>query len=104
MKFWEKYCEVCEKNNTRPNTVGKFLGISPGTINSWKNGSIPNGETLIKLAEYFDCSIDYLLGKTEEPNRNKLVFKMSELLSSLSDEEINFVCELIEFIKQKREK
>lgn len=41
-------------------------GISTGNISDWKSGkSNPNAETLIKLAKYFNCSIDYLLGLTD---------------------------------------
>ena len=46
----------------RPNPIGREIGLSSGIISKWKNGGIPNGETLMKLASYFDVSIDYLLG------------------------------------------
>ncbi len=47
-------------------------GISNGNISDWKSGrSIPNGVTLIKLADYFDCSVDYLLGRTDNPDSHK---------------------------------
>ena len=29
----------------------------------WKRGSVPKGDTLEKLADYFGVSVDYLLGK-----------------------------------------
>lgn len=38
-------------------------GISVSIFYSWQGGySIPNLESIIKLAKYFDCSVDYLLG------------------------------------------
>lgn len=68
MIFWERYSDLCNSKNTKPNPVGKQIGVASSTISQWKNGSIPNGETLIKLADYFDCSVDYLLGRTQEQN------------------------------------
>jgi len=38
---------------------------------SEKYSSIPTHKNLIKLANFFDCSIDYLLCQTDNPNRNK---------------------------------
>lgn len=43
------------------------LGIGKATINNYELGrSEPNISTLIKLAEYFDVSIDYLVGRSDE--------------------------------------
>lgn len=45
--------------------ISKATGISTGNISDWKNGrSKPTAETLIKIADYFSCSVDYLLGRT----------------------------------------
>lgn len=68
MAFWDIFIELCEKFNVKPNPVGKELGISSGTITLWKNGSMPSGEKLLLLADYFNCSTDYLLGRTDNPN------------------------------------
>ena len=72
MKFWETYQKLCLDSGKRPNPVGKELGISTGSIAQWKNGSIPSGETLIKIADYFNVSVDYLLGRTDEPSGNSI--------------------------------
>ena len=37
-----------------------------------KNQRFPTSDTLIKLADYFDVSTDYLLGRTDNPNSHKL--------------------------------
>lgn len=45
--------------------LSKATGISSGNICDWKSGrSKPNAETLVKVADYFSCSVDYLLGRT----------------------------------------
>ena len=36
-----------------------------------ENGAIPNGEILLKIADYFNVSIDYLMGRTDNPDSHK---------------------------------
>ena len=61
--FWDVFNDLCQKNNVKPNTVTKSIGLSSATATNWKtSGRIPSGDALIKIAEYFNVSIDYLLG------------------------------------------
>ncbi len=69
--FWERFYDLCQQIEKKPNPVGKEMGISSGIISKWKSGAIPSGENLIKLAQYFDCSIDYLVGRTDNPQAHK---------------------------------
>ena len=64
--FWEIFLTLCEQHSIKPNPLAKQLGISSGAVTSWKNGKVPHHSTLIKIANYFDVSVDYLLGKTDE--------------------------------------
>lgn len=66
--FWNKFIELCEMNNIKPNPLGKELGVSSASLTKWKNGAIPGAETLIKIADRFNVSVDYLLGRTEHIN------------------------------------
>ena len=59
--FWSILIELCNQRNMKPNQVGKELGISSASFTKWKNGSTPTVDALIKLSEYFDVSIDYLV-------------------------------------------
>lgn len=61
--FWDRFYELCLKKGTKPNPLAKELGISSGIITKWKSGSTPSGEMLTKIADYLDCSVDYLLGR-----------------------------------------
>ena len=39
----------------------KELGASSGSMGNWKKGQLPKGEMLIKISEYLDISVDYIL-------------------------------------------
>lgn len=58
--FLNTFYELCRKNNTYPLTVVKETGIATGSITKWKNGTVPSGATLQKLADYFAVPVDYL--------------------------------------------
>lgn len=48
------------------------LNTSQNTISRYETGEREPGiNELIKLADYFDVSIDYLVGRTENPKRNR---------------------------------
>lgn len=65
--FWETFYKICTSKNTSPNAVAKVIGVSSATCTHWKNGAVPNGETLVKLADYLSVSVDYLLGRADAP-------------------------------------
>ena len=56
--FWKRYEKLCKDNNESPNSVGKKLGMSSGSVSNWKSGSIPSGDTLVTIANYFNVTID----------------------------------------------
>ncbi|MCI8629731.1 MAG: helix-turn-helix transcriptional regulator [Firmicutes bacterium] len=46
--------------------------LSKNTLSSMlSGGSTPKSENLAKIADYLDCSVDYLLGRTDNPNSHK---------------------------------
>lgn len=69
--FWQRFYDLCISVGSKPNPVGKKVGISSATITQWKQGAIPAGDNLAKIADFFDCSIDYLLGRTDNLTSHK---------------------------------
>lgn len=56
-------------------SVGQMLldcTLSKNAISSMLLGSIPKADNLAKIADYLDCSVDYLLTRTNKPNSHKL--------------------------------
>lgn len=50
----------------KPKDLSEQTGISTGNISDWKSGrSKPSADALIKIADYYSCSVDYLLGRTD---------------------------------------
>ena len=47
-------------------------GIEQALLSKFENGDrVPPTETLLRLADFYDVSIDYLLGRTENPEVNR---------------------------------
>lgn len=65
--FYERFAELCAENQKSQAFVVQSIGLNRAAIAKWKKGSIPNGDTVRKLAEFFGVSTDYLLGNVNEP-------------------------------------
>lgn len=51
--------------------LSKELSVSRSTVAMWESEkSQPDNNTLQKLADYFNVSVDYLLGRTDDMNQN----------------------------------
>lgn len=46
------------------------VGLGFNTMSNMKT-SMPKADNLAKIADYLDCSVDYLLGRTEKPEVNR---------------------------------
>lgn len=58
-----------EKNMTVKSLL-KDAGVGEKMVSnmSGKNGSYPQSDKIAQIAKILDCSVDYLLGRTNEPN------------------------------------
>ncbi len=53
------------KNNISQQQLADIIGVTQQSINKYENHKVePDIQTLIKLAEYFNTSVDYLIGHT----------------------------------------
>ena len=54
-------------NDITQEVIAKFLNVSIATYSRYESGEIEmTSSTLDKLAEFFETSIDYLLGRTDK--------------------------------------
>lgn len=65
--FGERLKKVRKDNHITQTQLGKQLGFYHSAIVKWEKGiSEPNFDTLLKIAAYFNVSIDYLLGRSDD--------------------------------------
>lgn len=84
--FYDVYNKLCKNKNMSATAVALTLGISRGTVSAWKNkGITPNGDTLQKVADYFDVTIDYLLGKDQIKNTSDEQSEVDEIVEVLKN-------------------
>ena len=70
--------------------LARYLQVAESTYSYWEQGKFePDTETLKKLADYFNVSVDYLLCRTEnnETTTTENLFKIKKAPESLSDDE-----------------
>ena len=61
--FFARFSQLCQDRGVTANAVAKAIGASSGSVTAWKKGTAPRNATLTKIADYFDVTTDYLLGK-----------------------------------------
>lgn len=82
--FHRRYLEL-EKGAGGITKVSKLIEMSRPTVQFWHNGErTPDAENIIKLANAFGVSADYLLGITESPSLDADVRSAQEY-TGLSD-------------------
>ena len=68
MGFIERIKELIKKNHITSNKMLMDLGLAKGSMYSWQmRGTIPNAETMSKIADYFGVTVDYLVNGTTTP-------------------------------------
>ena len=64
--FQERLIEQRKLNKITQRQMAEFLQIAQPSYIRYENGSSePSLESLVKIADYFDVSVDYLLGRTD---------------------------------------
>lgn len=72
-EFRQRLAELRSKQSVSQEKLADIMGITKGTIGNYESGiRMPKYEQLLKLADYFAVSVDYLLGRTENPHMSKL--------------------------------
>lgn len=105
MNFAKRLKSLREEKNIKQVELAKSLKMTSATLSQYEKGiREPNNETLIKLAEYFDVSVDYLLGLTivRKPT-DTLAFNSIPGYEKLNDEDRQYIDDLITRLSKKND-
>lgn len=67
MEIFEIIKNLCEEKNVKISALERDLNFSRGSIYKMAE-SAPSADKVRKLADYFNVSADYLLGRSKEPS------------------------------------
>ncbi len=66
MEFKYRLRDLRRERNISGKTLAQCLGVTDANVSQWENGrNYPNQSVLEKIADYFDVSLDYLMGRTD---------------------------------------
>ena len=87
------------------------LHLGKNSFVNWeKRGTIPGGDTLNKIAEYFNVSTDYLLGNEKTPSGNvydqysEEDLEIAKLYAALPDDDRRALKDYLEYLADKNKK
>jgi len=68
--FVERFSDLRSKSNVTYLSLAESLGVSPRALKYYGSGERePSMPVLIALADFFDVSLDYLVGRSSDPKR-----------------------------------
>ena len=109
--FGRKLKELRLEKKINQAELGEIIGISPSTVGMYERDQrFPDKDILSKIADYFEVSVDYLLGRTDERNITKEKPKLDPSIKTiaahrigpiedLDDEAIEKINEYIEMMR-----
>ncbi len=110
--FSIKLKELREKAGLSQYSFADAFGVAQSTVGGWESGKRePNFETMQRLADFFDVSIDFLLGRNEKnsPISNKPTEEDLKIALFGGDKDVTEemwaeVKSFAEYVKQKSKK
>lgn len=69
-KIAEKIKSMAKAKSVSVKQLLEDVGLGFNTMSNMRT-SMPKADNLAKIADYLGCSVDYLLGRTENPEINR---------------------------------
>lgn len=127
MTTYERIQELSKERGLSVRELGRKLDIGETTIYKWKTQT-PKLDVLEKVADYFDVSVDYLVGRTDkklpfdrwermygdaireeqsnytiDSDKQPKLYALARRAEKFSDSKIDMVNELLDIIDRKAE-
>ena len=68
----ERINQLAKDKGFQQKNILESWGLNKNVISTMlSRGSMPKADNIAKIADYLDCSVDYLLGRTDNPEINR---------------------------------
>ena len=111
--FYDIYCDLCQKRGLTPSGAAAKIGFNRASITMWKNtGKAPKQDLLLRIAGFFDVSVDYLLQKEKAPaEAGRHMVDLSEIdfafygqFQELTEDDKQTIMDMVHVMRQRRKK
>ena len=100
-----KIREIREQKGLSQTELSRILGVAQNTLSQYELGKRePDLDTIHKLADYFEVTTDYLLGRSEIPQGEVFAASNSDPDKDLTDEQRQLLLEYKDFLINKYKK
>lgn len=111
--FYDVFCALCVEKGLTPSGAAAKIGFNRASVTVWKNnGTAPKQELLVKIADFFQVSTDYLLGLEKEKapaetggrgmDDDALKFALWGDCADISDEDLADVLRYAQFVRERK--
>lgn len=105
----ERIKATAKKKNIALKKLLSDTGLGANTMANMKT-SMPKSDSLAKIADYLEVTVDYLLGRTDDPNQkpdesnirfDEFEFAMHNETKDLSDDDKNMLLDMARILKNR---
>ena len=90
------------EKNIKQQDLAKALNVTKQSVSNWENNKrLPDINTLIQLADFYNCSLDYLVGRDLKEDNLKTI---NTLVSDLGPSSYDEVISILNILKKTKEK
>lgn len=91
MSFYNNFVCLCVRDGISPSAAAIEMGFKKSNVTYWKNGRTPSDASLVKIANYFQVTVDELVS---DEQKEKAPDPKIEGYSELQQAAIQFVLSL----------
>ena len=113
MDFSQRFVALRKQHKLTQEKVGELVNMSQRSVANWESGErSPSIPTLIELSQKFNVSVDYMLGCTDVPERQKkqpadlddeLLRNIISRIQNLSDPALSRVSDFLDGLQAGQE-
>lgn len=107
--FYENYLRLCNDRGITPSAAAVDMGLTKAANTKWAAGKTPRDATLKKIADYFEVTIPYLMGETDDRTQKNSPGQVTEaegakkaildLIDGMSDDQLQKLETIIQAAK-----
>ena len=104
MSFKENFVKICNDKGVSPSKVVEAVGLKRSAYSQWTDESVPRKATLMRIADYFGVTVDYLVSGEEraEPTLSENEKRCVELLKKIPQQNQETALRILEALVQEQ--